>query len=494
MITPLRSTTRGPCSLSTRLKMRLLWIYGNQSSNLESSEGSPPDLNPLQARVEVLANQLGLELVPLSTAQAAIRYASERHYDVVLASFPLAGWSPEEIVEELLRHNAASPVLIHHDSLDLDTALRLARLGAFELLRSEETDEKWRERVERAVEYRRFQSLTSLASAVSEDSWRRFLVGHSRKMQQVCEIIRLVANRRCTVLISGETGTGKEMAARAIHAASERAHMPLVALNCSAIPESLLESELFGHVKGAFTGAVGNRIGRFEQAHRGTLFLDEVGDLPLEFQAKLLRVLQEREFQRLGSSETVKMDVRVIAATNVDLVERLRTGKFREDLYYRLNVVPINMPPLRERRSDVPLLAHHFIQKVCRQETLPLRRIAPETLRRLALFEWPGNVRQLENAVEMAVVMSGERINLLPSDFPLPAPSTRKPVIVDQLPHIPVPDEGLDFESIVSSIERHILHQALQKTGGNKKQAAEMLNLKRTTLTAKLKSLEAVTG
>ncbi len=444
--------------------------------------------------MEALAGQLGVELVPAESAPAAVQFAAQRRYDIALASFPLAGWSPEEVVEELLRQDPSAPVIVHHDFLDLDAAVRLARLGVFELLSSGDPLDKWRRHIERAVEHRRSRSLAALAEAVAGESWRRFLVGGSRKMQQVSEIIRLVGKRRCTVLVSGETGTGKEMAARAIHAASDRASRPLVAVNCSAIPESLLESELFGHVKGAFTGAAGNRIGRFEQANHGTLFLDEVGDLPIELQAKLLRVLQEREFQRLGSSETVKLDVRVVAATNVDLVEKIRSREFREDLYYRLNVVPILLPPLRERRGDIPALVHHFIEKVCRLEMLPLRRIAPETLRRLAMFDWPGNVRQLENAVEMAIVMSGERTDLRPSDFPLPAPSESKPVAPDDLQRIALPDEGLDFEEIVSSIERHILRQALLKTGGNKKQAAEMLRLKRTTLTAKLKSLEAIAG
>ena len=316
-------------------------------------------------------------------------------------------------------------------------------------------------------------------------------------MADVARIIRLVAPRRCTVLISGETGTGKEMTARALHMASPRAAHPLVAVNCSALPENLLEAELFGHTKGAFTGAVGQRIGRFEQADGGTLFLDEIGDLPLDLQAKLLRVLQEREFQRLGSSETIKVDVRVIAASNVDLEEKVRAGEFREDLYYRLNVVPIAMPPLRERLADIPLLVGHFIAKICRLEQMPLKRALPETLDRLASCAWPGNVRQLENAVEMAVVLSGERAILYPADFPLPRQFERRPgdrlQPVNLLAHplVPVPDDGLDFERIVGDFERSILDQALQKTGGNKKMAAEMLRLKRTTLSAKLRSLEA---
>jgi transcriptional regulator with GAF, ATPase, and Fis domain len=322
--------------------------------------------------------------------------------------------------------------------------------------------------------------------------WSRFLIGDSRPMQQVAQQIRLVAPRRSTVLISGETGTGKELLARSIHAASGRNRSSLVAVNCSALPEALLEAELFGHVKGAFTGAIGQRIGRFEDAHHGTLFLDEIGDMPFSLQAKLLRVIQEREFQRLGSSETVRVDVRVIAATHTDLPDLIKQGKFREDLYYRLNVVPITLPPLRERPSDVPPLALHFIERICREEKLTAKQISSETLACLARHDWPGNVRQLENAVERAIVLSGERTGLFPGDFPLPP--RRYPVTYQAgaQPMIAVPDHGLDFERTVGSIELNILEQALRKTRGNKKLAAEMLGLKRTTLTAKLKSLAAV--
>jgi len=318
-------------------------------------------------------------------------------------------------------------------------------------------------------------------------------------MRQIAEQIRLVAPRRATVLISGETGTGKELAARSIHAAGGRKRFSLVAVNCSALPEALLEAELFGHVKGAFTGAVNHRIGRFEEAHRGTIFLDEIGDLPFGLQAKLLRVLQEREFQRLGSSETIRVDARVIVATNADLAELVKQGKFREDLYYRLNVVPIAMPPLREHSSDIPVLVQHFIENICRQENIAGKQVSLETLGRLATHDWPGNVRQLENAVEKAIALSGERPVLFPGDFPLPtrwhaaAYAPGSPLAhPGSHPMIAVPDHGLDFDRTVGSIELNILEQALRKTRGNKKLAAQMLGMKRTTLTAKLKSLVAV--
>jgi transcriptional regulator with GAF, ATPase, and Fis domain len=304
-------------------------------------------------------------------------------------------------------------------------------------------------------------------------------------------MIALVGARRATVLITGETGTGKEIAARALHLAGPRARRPLVTVNCSALPEHLLEAELFGHVKGAFTGAINNRVGRFEQADGGTLFLDEVGDMPLDLQVKLLRVLQEREFQKLGSSETVRVDIRVVAASNSDLPEKIRQGRFREDLYYRLNVVPIAMPPLRERLGDIPLLVEHFIAKICRQEGLAPKQVRKETLDRIGFYSWPGNVRQLENAVEMAVAMSGDRQWLAPADFPLPSSVAHKVARPATSHVVAVPDGGLDYEQTVGAFERDILEQALRRADGNKKRAADMLRLKRTTLSAKLRSLEA---
>ncbi len=322
----------------------------------------------------------------------------------------------------------------------------------------------------------------------SEEQWRRYLVGWSPAMEKLVEKVRLIGPKRATVLLVGETGTGKEMTARAIHGASTRVQFPMITVNCTALPEALLEAELFGHVRGAFTGAVQSRIGRFEQANNGTIFLDEIGDMPLDTQAKLLRVLQEREFQRIGSSETLHVDVRVIAATNANLQDKIRSGRFREDLYYRLNVVPITIPPLRDRAEDIPVLTKHFIEKVCRHEHLSMRDISSEALAMLVHYPWPGNVRQLENAVEHAIAMSGDRPFLLPQDFTLPMlfPSDEQ----NNMDHfLEFPETGLDFEQTIGRIELRILEEALRRTGGNKTQAADMLRLKRTTLTAKLRVL-----
>jgi DNA-binding NtrC family response regulator len=320
--------------------------------------------------------------------------------------------------------------------------------------------------------------------------WRQLLVGQSSAILEICDIIQLVAARRVTVLITGETGTGKEVVARAIHAASNRANFPMVAVNCTALPANLIESELFGHAKGAFTGAHMNRIGRFEQANRSSIFLDEIGDLPLEAQAKLLRVLQEQEFQRVGSSETVKVDVRVIAASNVDLEQAARERRFREDLYYRLNVVPIHMPPLRERREDIPLLLDHFMERIRAAENGPFKEISPEAVEFLSQLDWPGNVRQLEHTVQMAFALSGDRTVLYPHDFSVRRSGRSEPAVNTQRPLIVVPEHGLNFDEVVSSFERSLLNQALAVSGGNKAKAADLLRIKRTTLLAKLKSLE----
>jgi len=439
------------------------------------------------------ADVLNPELFSLTRIPCALdglRCLRNEDFDVVLASFPLPDWSSAAgLLEELQQAQPGTPVVVHSPQATATEVVRLVRLGAFHVLQQGDAssllylaaNSKWAE--------------ISPAEAEQEHApWRRSLIGESRPMRQVSETIQLVARRRSTVLITGETGTGKEIVAQSIHASSDRARLPMVSVNCSALPETLLEAELFGHVKGAFTGATNQRVGRFEQAHHGTIFLDEIGDLPLSLQAKLLRVLQEREFQRLGSSETVRVDLRIIAATHTDLAGMIKAGKFREDLFYRLNVVPIQVPPLRERASDIRFLVIHFIEKICREEDLSIKQISRETLDRLSGHDWPGNVRQLENAVEKAVVLSGERPTLFPGDFPLPPRKHPIAFSGNDGGYIAVPDHGLDFEKTVGGIERNILEQALKKTRGNKKLAAEMLGLKRTTLTAKLKSLVAVSA
>jgi two-component system response regulator PilR (NtrC family) len=298
-------------------------------------------------------------------------------------------------------------------------------------------------------------------------------------------MLETVARSNSTILITGETGTGKEVVARAIHHNSPRRAHRFVALNCSAIPETLLEAELFGHVRGAFTGAVGMRQGRFEQAHKGTLFLDEVGTMSVALQMKLLRALQEREFERIGDNQTIKVDVRVIAATNVELSRMVASGTFREDLYYRLNVIPIELPPLRERRDDIPILVKHFLDKYAPESPV---HMSQEAMRALMAYSWPGNVRQLENAVERAVALGAGRQEIDITDMP---PEVQATPQVISAPFVDFPDAGIDLPGYLASIERDLIQRALDRTRGNRNKAADLLRIKRTTLVEKLRRIGA---
>jgi two-component system, NtrC family, nitrogen regulation response regulator GlnG len=416
------------------------------------------------------------------TAAEGIDRLTNVQYDVAIVTPPVSDFAIEDLLDRLLSLRRSVPIVIHDFNARLADAVRYMQLGAYDVAGPEDGATA---KIQAAAEACR----SGAAEAVSEP-WREMLVGTSPAIRRTADVIRLVARRRATVLISGETGTGKEVVARALHMASPRARLPMIAVNVAGLPETLLEAELFGHVKGAFTGASQQRIGRCEQAHRSTLFLDDIGDLPLEVQTKLLRFLQEREFQRVGSSETIRVDVRMIVAANVNLLDLVQQRRFREDLYYRLSVIPITVPPLRERREDIPLLANHFIAKVCSQENIAPRRLGPGALAKLRGFGWPGNVRQLENAVEMAVAFSGERELLVPSDFTL----TGGPLLSSTLRSIALSDAGLNFEQTVGRIERQMIEEALRKSHGNKTVAAGMLGLKRTTLSAKLRSLAAAAG
>jgi DNA-binding NtrC family response regulator len=337
------------------------------------------------------------------------------------------------------------------------------------------------------LEQRRLRQENAELRAQLRDRYRfDAVIGQSAAMQQIFATLELVAPMNSTVLIHGETGTGKELIARTIHHNSPRAEQRFVAFNAAAIPEPLAEAELFGHSKGAFTGAVAARVGRFELAHRGTLFIDEVALMSAPLQAKLLRALQEREFERVGESRPVKFDARIVAATNTDLRKLVREGQFREDLYYRLNVIPITLPPLRERREDIPLLARHFVQKSCRNNGLPPRTLTQDTLRVLMNYSWPGNIRQLENAIEHAVALTGAEKDVSPRALP---EEVVQPAASLLLPTVAIPDEGINFTSVVSQLERELILRCLQKTGGNKRQAARLLQLSRTTLIDKLHRL-----
>ena len=451
---------------------RLLWIATDNDSLTEAA---------------CTAEIGGFVLEHAAGLPEALEYLRRSQIAAAVIRFPLQEYAPSEALEELQRADDGVPLILWDPCARPQDVARLVKSGAFDVLGDEAGPEHLAGVIEEAILDRHSRTPHDLDG---DEPWRLPLVGSSQPFQEVVRMVRLVGGRRSTVLITGETGTGKEMVARAVHMAGPRGRAAMVAVSCSALPENLLEAELFGHVRGAFTGAFNQRIGRFEQAHGSTLFLDEIGDMPLELQSKLLRVLQEREFQRLGSSETIRVDVRMVAATNADLLERVRQGRFREDLYYRLNVIPIHVPALRARGGDVAALTHHFIEKICRLEDLPVKAISREALSRLTAYAWPGNVRQLENTVERAIVLSGERTLLYPCDFPLDGRTPRPITERAGANLVQVPDDGLDFEQTVGQIARGILEQALRKTNGNKKLAADLLRLKRTTLAAKLRSLE----
>jgi DNA-binding NtrC family response regulator len=440
------------------------------------------------SRIYAVAQELNSELTCKDRIEDLLHSPTLEQADAILVEFPQFSSEAFQFVESCRERVPDIPILVVLSQASANDAARFTRCGVFECLDISSTTDEIFNAFELA--YAQITRTRALSASLHLEPWRRQLVGESLPLEQITKVIRLVASRRCTVLISGETGTGKELAARAIHMASDRARRSLVSINCSAIPENLIEAELFGHVKGAFTGAVNHRIGRFEQANGGTLFLDEIAELPFDLQAKLLRVLQEREVQRIGSSDTIKVDVRVIAATNANLLAAVQQGRFREDLYYRLNVVPMHMPALRDRISDVPLLVGYFVQKICNAEGIPVKEISTEAIGALCRYTWPGNVRQLENVVEHAVVMSGERACLYPSDFVIPRLPEPQPVTAIRIPASDMPDEGLDYTQALRQFERAILQQALSKAQGNKTLAADMLRLPRTTLIHKLRVLQ----
>jgi transcriptional regulator with GAF, ATPase, and Fis domain len=420
------------------------------------------------------------------TFAASVRRDSLKGAHVVVIEPPLGDDALRGLTSELRAQPATIPVVIYDPLAILDE--RSAALPGLDCTHiTEELDaDEFAAFLKFNVE--RFERLNSEAKA--NEPWRGMLVGESQPMKLLHSMIRLVGPRKSTVLITGETGTGKEIVARAIHMASDRAGARMVAVNCAAIPENLFESELFGHARGAFTGAVVDRLGRFEQAHRGTIFLDEIGEVPLEIQPKLLRVLQQREIQRLGGTGDVPIDVRVVAASNQELDQAVADGRFREDLLYRLNVVPIVVPPLRDRVSDIPLLADHFIEKICLREGFRAKTLSPDAQRRLADYEWPGNVRQLEHTIEMAVTLSAERERLYAGDIHLPRPRRNAMPAVSAV-KMPAKAEGISLEKMMNRVEQMLISEALQQCGGNKAKAANSLGIPRTTLVYKLRSLEA---
>jgi DNA-binding NtrC family response regulator len=435
---------------------------------------------------EVLQSE-GFEVLQATSGEEALDLLRSNPFDILIADMKLPGMSGSKLLQGALEIYPEIVGIIITGYGTIESAVQAMKNGAYDYISKPFQLVEILLLVKQALERRSLREENAyLKTQLKEKYGFDNIIGESKVMREAFQLVETIARTNSTVLITGETGTGKELIAKAVHYNSLRKDQKIVSINCGAIPETLLESELFGHVRGAFTGAHQTQIGRFEQANKGTIFLDEIGNMSPKLQVKLLRVLQEREFERLGGTETIKADVRIIAATSANLKELVDRNEFRSDLYYRLNVIPLQMPSLRERREDVPLLAKHFIHKYCRMSDLELKTISQEAMKMLMNYNWPGNVRQLENSIERAVALVGTRNIILPADLPHEVQKTNNNLFHSE---IYIPDEGADFNTEVSSLERALILQSLRRTGGNKQQAAELLSLKRTTLIEKLRRL-----
>jgi DNA-binding NtrC family response regulator len=447
------------------------------------------DEAPLREVVsERLADQ-GYDVVQAANGEEALDRLAEFAFDIVITDLRLPGIDGGKVLDAAIARYPEIIGIVVTGYGTVKDAVAAIKRGATDFVTKPFQFDELLHVLDSGLEQRRLKSENAYLRSQLE---RRYsfegIIGRSRPMRDLFQLLETVSVTNSTILVSGETGTGKELVARAIHHNSPRRGSQFVAINCSAIPETLLEAELFGHVRGAFTGAVGNRVGRFEQANRGTLFLDEVGTMGGPLQMKLLRALQEREVERVGDSRPIKVDVRVIAATNSDLARLVAEGRFRDDLYYRLNVIPVRLPPLRDRKEDIPLLVQHFLERFCREigPPRPTMTVSQQAMRRLMAYGWPGNVRQLENALERGVALSGGRTQIELADLP---PDMQELGDTPASGTFALPEDGIDFQEYVGEVERELIRQSLERTGGNKGRAAQLLNLKRTTLVEKLKRL-----
>jgi DNA-binding NtrC family response regulator len=452
------------------------------------------DEAPLRAAIAEQLADHGFLVEQVATGEEAVDRLADFAYDIVLTDLRLPGIDGTKVLESAIERYPDVIGIVITGYGTVKDAVEAIKRGAWDFVTKPFQFDELLHVLTAALEQRRLKSENAYLRSQLEERYRfEGIIGRSRAMTGLFQLLETVAVTNSTILVTGETGTGKELVARAIHHNSPRRLHRFVAINCGALPESLLEAELFGHVRGAFTGAIGTRQGRIEQAHKGTLFLDEVGNMSPAVQMRLLRVLQEREFERIGDPNTIKVDVRVIAATNSDLGRMVAGGTFREDLFYRLNVIPVALPPLRERKEDIPLLVQHFLDKFTSEvrgtangDARPMT-VSQEAMRCLMAYPWPGNVRQIENAIERAVALSLGRPQIDISDLPVEIQQAAAP---PQVPELAFPDDGLDFDAYVRGIERELIRRSLERTRGNKGRAARLLNLKRTTLVEKLKRLD----
>jgi len=439
--------------------------------------------------LELLLGRAGYQVTPCASGEEALtRLDKQSPFDLVLSDLTLPGLSGIDILRRVKEMSPQTPVILITGNATAESAVEAMKQGAFDYILKPFDFEKLKLQVAKAVEQGR---LLAENTRLRQQLHARYrfdnIIGHSQAMQRVFSQLAKVVATDSTVLITGESGTGKELVAKAIHFNGPRKAKPFIAINCGAIPAELLESELFGHVKGAFTGAINDKAGKFEAAGGGTIFLDEIGTMPLHLQTKLLRVLQEHEVERVGSSRPIKLDVRVISATNADLLAEVKAGRFREDLYYRLHVIPLQLPPLRDRAADILLLARHFGDTLCREMNRPEISFSREAMRLLELYEWPGNVRELENVVERTIALADGPL-ITPEDLPPDISGLAAEAGTDTIAP-EVTEEGLDMPATVAAIERRMIEQALELAGGVKARAARLLGLNRTTLVEKMKRL-----
>ena len=430
-------------------------------------------------------SERGFEVAEAESGEKALALLDQVAFDILITDLRMPGVDGTQVIQAARERYPGIIAIVISGYGTIADAVKATKHGASDFVSKPFQFDELMHVLQKALEQKRLSTENAYLRQQLEERYQfGGILGRSRPMQALFQLLETVAPSNSTILVTGETGTGKEVVARAIHHNSPRKSHRFVALNCSAIPETLLEAELFGHVRGAFTGAVGTRQGRFEQAHKGTIFLDEVGTMSVALQMKLLRALQEREFERVGDNQTIKVDVRVIAATNSDLGRMVADGSFREDLYYRLNVIPIQLPPLRDRRDDIPLLVKHFLGKFAPDAQIVVSQSA---MRALMAYAWPGNVRQLENAVERAVALSaGVRQEIDVSDLPPEIQEAPQPAMT---PFVDFPEDGIDLPRYLADIERDLIRKSLDRTHGNRNKAAELLRIKRTTLVEKLKRL-----
>ncbi len=419
-----------------------------------------------------------------SDGEEAISMVEKGFYDLIMLDLKMKNIDGIETLQQIKKISPAIPILIMTAYASVQTAVEALKLGAFDYLVKPLDMDDVRHTLKKTLDYHQLEIENK---ALKEQGALEFdfsnIVGESKKMRDLFEVLALAAHSHATILIIGESGTGKELIANAIHKNSPRADKPFIKVNCAALPDNLLESELFGHEKGAFTGAASRRMGRFELANSGTIFLDEIGDMSPATQAKILRVIQEGEFERLGGEKTVKVDVRSIAATNKDLKEQVHLGNFRKDLYFRLSVVPVNIPPLKDRKEDIPLLAEHFVKQYSEKNQRLIKGFSPMAMDLLMRYSWPGNVRELENCVERAVIMCREQF-ITPEELPIAIQSL---VEKDEPKQI-----GVQPGHTLQEVEKEMILTTLEQTNGNRTKAAEILGITRQTLQNKLKEYKII--